>query len=147
MSKDEPEVNIQRKLVKLLRDKGWLVERILANSFQCGLPDLYCHHPQFGARWIEVKRPNDYSLTLRQRQKFPLWESFGVPIWILTAATAAQYSLLFASPNWRKFWRDSDQLPGIADIDAMLDEMNRDNECGTSANPPSAISPRTHSST
>jgi hypothetical protein len=49
-------------------------------------------------------------------------------IWILTAATQEQYDLLFKPPNWRDFWKPSFAVPTKADIDAMLDELDREEE-------------------
>jgi hypothetical protein len=119
------EVHIQRKLVEFLRARGWHVERMFANSYQVGCPDLYCFHKEQGARWIEVKRPDGYSFTRAQKFKFPQWEQAGIGIWILTAASEEQYKLLFGPPNWRKFWKPSFEAP---DIDAMLDELDREAE-------------------
>jgi hypothetical protein len=126
----ELELHIQRKLVEFLRARDWYVERMLANAFQTGIPDLYCHHPRCGERWVEVKRPENYTFTKAQRQKWPEWEQAGIPIWILTAATQEQYDLLFGPPNWRKFWKPSFEVP---DIDAMLDELDREGEQSLSA--------------
>jgi hypothetical protein len=114
------ESKIQADLICYLRARGWHVERMLADSYQNGIPDLYCFHKQWGHRWIEVKRPVGYSLTLRQRQKFPAWEEAGIGIWILTAATEEQYRLLFTEPNWRDFWKPKDAIPDAA---AMFDEL------------------------
>ena len=123
MSGNKLELDIQRELVVFLRARAWHVERMLANAYQCGIPDLFCYHKKWGMRWIEVKRPEGYSFTLRQRQKWPEWERAGIPIHILTAATQEQYDLLFQPPNWRKFWRPSFAVSTTDDIDAMLDEL------------------------
>jgi hypothetical protein len=128
MSADKPELEIQRELVTFLRDRVWHVERMLADAYQNGIPDLFCYHAKWGMRWVEVKRPEGYSFTLRQRQKWPLWEQAGIGIWILTAATQEQYDLLFAPPNWRKFWRPSFATPTMAKIDAIIDELVREHE-------------------
>ena len=122
------ELHIQRELVEFLRDRVWHVERMLADAYQNGIPDLFCYHRKCGMRWVEVKRPEGYSFTLRQRQKWPIWEKAGIGIWILTAATQEQYDLLFQPPNWRSFWRPSFQTATITDIDAMLDELVREGE-------------------
>jgi hypothetical protein len=126
MSDDEPEAKIQRKLVEFLRVHGWYVERMLANAYQTGIPDLYCYHKKWGSRWIEVKRPHDYTFTPAQRRKWPEWEKAGIPIFILTAATEEQYNLLFKAPNWREFWKPSFATSTKADIDALLDEVRRE---------------------
>lgn len=84
------EFAIQRELVKFMQTRGWHVERMLANAFQTGIPDLFCYHKKWGMRWVDVKRPGRYSFTLRQRQKWPTWEKAGIGIWILTSATEEQ---------------------------------------------------------
>jgi hypothetical protein len=123
--KHGPEWHIQQDLIAFLEARGWLVERMIGNAFQTGVPDLYCHHPNWGYRWIDVKRPGkNYSFTKAQRRKWPEWESKGVGIWILNAATQEQYDLLFKKPNWRDYWKASwGQIP---DIDALLDELDRE---------------------
>ncbi len=123
MSADKLERDIQKELIKFLQDRGWHVEKMLANAYQTGIPDLFCFHRQRGMRWIDVKRPEGYSFTLRQRQKWPVWARAGIGIWILTAATQEQYDLLFKEPNWRDFWRPSFAVPTESDIDRMLDEL------------------------
>lgn len=122
-SENKLELHIQRELVEFLRTRGWHVERMLADAYQNGIPDLFCFNRKWGMRWVEIKRPEGYSVTLRQRQKWPVWEKAGIGIWILTAATQQQYDLLFRPPNWRDFWKPSFQTPTTADIDAMLDEL------------------------
>jgi hypothetical protein len=122
------ESKIQREIAEYLRIRGWHVERMLANSYQSGIPDLYAFHKKWGQRWIEVKRAEDYSFTLRQRQKWPVWEKADIGIWILTAATQEQYDLLFKPPNWREFWKPSFVTPTREDVDAMIDEMAREYE-------------------
>jgi hypothetical protein len=128
MSTDKPELDIQSELVEFLASCGWLVEPMLADAFQTGLPDFYCHHPQWGERWVEVKRADNYTFTLRQRQKWPGWEASGVGIWILTAATEEQYGLLFKDPNWRQFWKPSFRTPTRQDVDAQIAELHREYE-------------------
>lgn len=128
MSDDKLELEIQRELVTFLRARGWHVERMLGNSFQCGIPDLFCFHKKWSMRWVEVKRPEGYSFTQRQRQRFPEWEKAGIGIWILTAGTQSQYDLLFKPPNWRDFWRPSFALPTRSVVDGMIDELVREHE-------------------
>ena len=128
MSTDKPELEIQRELAEFLTSRGWLVEPMLADAFQNGVPDFYCHHPKYGERWVEVKRADHYTFTLRQRQTWPAWEASGVGIWILTAATEEQYGLLFKAPNWRQFWRESFGTPTRDDIDALMEGCRREDE-------------------
>lgn len=128
MSEDKLECQIQCKLIEFLKARGWHVERMLANKFQTGIPDLFCYCRKWGMRWVEIKRRDRYSFTLRQRQKWPAWEKAGLGIWVLTAATQEQYDLLFKPPNWRQFWRPSFATPTASDVDAMLDELVREGE-------------------
>jgi hypothetical protein len=126
--KHGPEWHIQKKLLEYLRDRGWLVEVMHGNAFQQGIPDLFLHHPQRGSRWVDVKNPKQYSFTKAQRLKWPLWDHFGIGIWILTAATQEEYDKLFGLPNWKDYWRDSWKMPTIEDIDLMLDEIDDEEE-------------------
>lgn len=112
-----PEWHIQEALREFLEARGWLVERMTGNAYQKGIPDLYCFHPRWGERWIDVKVEGRYSFTKSQRIKWPLWESFGVGIWILTGATENDYGQLFQPPNWRDYWKPQwDEKPNIDDL-------------------------------
>ncbi len=122
------ESKIQSAIIRLLEDRGWHVEKLRADSFQNGFPDLYAYHRDWGHRWIEVKRPKGYSFTQRQRQKFPAWEKAGIGIWILSDANESQYALLFGPPNWRSYWRVSMALPDRATVDAMIDKLAEEHE-------------------
>lgn len=124
--KHGPEWFIQRDLITFLEARGWLVERMIGNAYQFGVPDLYAHHIKWGPRWIDVKVKGRYTFTTAQKIKWPLWEEHGAGIWILTAADQEQYDKLFQPPNWRDYWKSSwDKLP---DIDALLDELEREYE-------------------
>jgi hypothetical protein len=119
--KHGPEWHIQQSLISFLEARGWLVERMIGNAFQTGIPDLYCHHPRWGYRWIDVKQPDKYTFTKAQKRKWPRWEQAGVGIWILTAATQQEYDKLFASPNLKYYWKKSwGELP---DIDELLKQI------------------------
>lgn len=127
-AKHGPEFYIQQDLIVFLKARGWHVERMIGNAFQMGIPDLFIAHPKWGQRWLDVKRPGkNYSFTKAQKLKWPVWEAFNIPIWILTAATQEEYDKLFQPPNWRDFWKESwGAIPTLADIDAMLDELDRE---------------------
>lgn len=122
-----PEWYVQKDLIFFLKCREWHVERVIGNALQMGLPDLFIAHKRWGTRWLDVKRPGSkYSFTKAQKRKWPILDAFGVGIWILTAATQAQYDLLFKPPNWKDFWKESWGI--IPDIDALLDELDREAE-------------------
>jgi hypothetical protein len=114
---------IQRDLIEYLKGREWLVERMIGNAFQKGIPDLYAFHPSHGQRWIDVKVEGKWSLTKAQRHKWPMWESFGCHIWILTGADQDNYDKLFSPCNWRDYWKDSYEP---VDIDSILDKYFED---------------------
>ena len=43
-SDHKSELQIQRAIVQFLRGKGWLIQPMWADSYQNGIPDLYCFH-------------------------------------------------------------------------------------------------------
>lgn len=123
--KHGPEWFIQRDLIAYLEARQWLVERMIGNAYQVGIPDLYAHHIKWGSRWIDVKVRGRYSFTPAQKLKWPLWESHGIGIWILVEADQDEYDKLFHSPNWRDYWKTSwDSQPTIDDL---LDEIDLEN--------------------
>jgi hypothetical protein len=119
-----PEWYIQRDVIQFLKARGWNVEHTHGNLFQTGFPDLYVAHKKWGTRWIDCKQPKKYSFTRDQRRKWPVWEAYGIGIWILTAATQAEYDKLFKPPNWRGYWKKS--WGDVPDVDALLDELERE---------------------
>lgn len=122
-----PEWYIQRDLMTFMRQRGWMIERMIGNALQKGIPDLYCRHPKWGERWIDVKNPVKYSFTREQKLKWPVWEHFRCGIWILTAATQTEYDKLFDHPNWREFWKTTyGEVPDIESLLAELDKIEDD---------------------
>lgn len=107
LEKDE-ESALRRYMAQL----GWLTEKTHGNVFMKGWPDLYAMHPrlilpgtkkpQAVSRWIELKR-EDNVLEPTQKQKFALWTSHGMGIWVLRGVD--DYHLLFEPPNWM-WWLD-----------------------------------------
>ncbi len=122
-AKHGPEWHIQQDLIVYLETRGWLVERMIGNAFQTGIPDLYVSHPKWGSRWIDVKNPGAYSFTKAQKRKWPVWERFGVGIWIVTSADQEGYDKLFAPPNWRSYVKKNWHIPTIEEIDTMMSEI------------------------
>lgn len=116
-----PEAKIQKALIEFLESRGWLVEHTHGSAYQSGFPDLFMHHPRYGSRWVDVKVKGRYTFTKAQKHKWPKWESVGIGIWILVAATEDEYAKLFSPPNWRDYWKPAwGELP---DIDKLLDEL------------------------
>lgn len=120
-AKHGPEWFIQRDLITYLRARGWHVERMVGNAFQKGIPDINAFRRDVGERWIDVKAPGKYSFTKEQKRKWPVWESVGRSIWILTGADQENYDKLFGKPNWKDYWKES--WGEIPDIDSLLDEL------------------------
>lgn len=118
------EAKIQERLIEYLETRGWLVERLIGNAYQMGIPDLYLHHRKWGSRWVDVKVEGKYSFTKAQKLKWPKWEQFGVGIWILTNANQEQYDKLFRPPNWREYWKAS--WGDLPDVDELLEELIRE---------------------
>ena len=93
----------EKELRAYMHEQGWHTEKTHGNAFQEGFPDLYCMHPKFGTRWVEMKRPEDGRLKASQIKKFSLWQAHGVGVWILTGPK--DYKKLWDPPNWFR-WLD-----------------------------------------
>lgn len=113
-----PEAKIQADIIKFLEDRKWFVKNMHGNMYQHGIPDLYACRRRFKygvpaegvyyadaplVRWIEVKYAKKYKFTAAQLKDFPRFAKEGVGIWVLTAATEAEYAKLFQPPNWWQF--------------------------------------------
>lgn len=96
---------------------------MVGNAYQKGIPDLYAAKLGFGTRWIDVKNPKRYSFTRDQKIKWPRWENAGIGIWILTAATQAEYDKLFEPPNWRDYWNP--RWNKKSSIDELLKDVDK----------------------
>lgn len=100
-SKQGPEAKIQKALIEYLKCRDWYVKSTHGNMYQSGFPDLYCTHAHHGVRWVEVKLPGmkGSKFTPAQLETFPQLRANGTRIWILTAATHAEYQKLFGPDN------------------------------------------------
>lgn len=106
----------------LLPARGWLVEKTHSTAFSSGWPDLFCWHPHFGLRWVDVKNPKAYRYTKAQIQTWPKWEAMGLGVWIMMEASEAEYQKLFQPPNFREFWRPSyDQY--LLNVEDIIEEI------------------------
>lgn len=97
---EKPETKIRNKIKEKLQKYGWHVMITHGNAYQHGFPDLYCLHPKYGSRWIEVKMPNTGRLTTAQIENFPMFTAAKVGIWILTGDEDSEIDKLFGPPNW-----------------------------------------------
>lgn len=105
-----PEDKIVQALMEFLTVRGWYVMKMHGSMFQAGFPDLYATHKQYRVRLIEVKDPERQGdvFTPAQHEIFPKLSAYGSPIYVLTAATEAEYQKLFGPENWYTFlpiWR------------------------------------------
>lgn len=98
-TKSGPEALIQEAIVKYLRERGWFVKETHGNMYQQGFPDLYAAKRRYGSRWIEVKYVPNLKFTPAQWEDFPRMVAEGIGIWVLTAATQAEYEKLFKPQN------------------------------------------------
>lgn len=94
---------IQERIVKKLKDLGWLVKKTHGNAWQCGFPDLFAASIRYGVRWIETKRPDYQSFTEAQLRDFPLMSNNGAPIWVLTGEDDWEINKLFRHQNWHHY--------------------------------------------
>jgi len=101
--KHGPEYYIQKDIISFLRTREWLVKPTHGSMYQSGFPDLFATHKRYGARWIEVKNALSYSFTPAQLEWFPQFVAHGTGIWILVAATEAEYEKLFKDCNWWQY--------------------------------------------
>ena len=87
----------------MLNDRGWFTLETHGNAYQKGLPDIFACHANHGHRWVECKNPKAYDFTAAQRVTFPQFTCNGSGVWILVAATEAEYVKLFDKPNWHYY--------------------------------------------
>lgn len=129
-----PEWYIQNRWVDFLEAKGWLVERVVGNAFQMGLPDLFLAHKKYGQRWVDIKVYGRYSFTKAQKRVWPIWDDYGVGIWIIGAASSedctkqhmiTEHRKLLEPPNWREFWNPKwDDKPNIEKLLKEVDDAD-----------------------
>lgn len=120
-----PEYRIERDVKKFLRARGWWVEKMHGNMYQKGIPDLLLAHKKFGLRFVDVKNPVSWEYTKAQCQKWPVWDRYGIGIWIMVAATEEEYDKLFKPPNWRNYWKPRYDAY-LMSTDALLAELLHD---------------------
>ena len=84
-----------------MRSRGWHVTKMHGNLFPKGVPDLYCTHQKFGAKWIETKVLGK-KLRASQKKIFTEWARHGTRnIWVINHCD--DYDKLFDEPNWWKY--------------------------------------------
>ena len=103
--RENPEAEIQKDIIKMLRLRGWYVKTLHGGKFQSGMPDLFASHKLYRIRLIEVKLPEmkGSRFTAAQLDVFPKLILNGAAFWILTAATETEYQKLFDEPNAYKY--------------------------------------------
>ena len=103
--KKGPESKIQTAITKKLKILGWYVKVVHGSMYQSGLPDLFTTHSRYGARWIEVKKPNMKGsyFTPAQMDTFPKMIANGTDIWILTGDSNFEFDKLFKPGNFHHY--------------------------------------------
>lgn len=96
------ESQIQAEIRNYLRSRGWLVYVTTCGAYMKGLPDLICHHPEHGTRFVDVKRPKGGTLTKAQVQTWYEFEKYSLGVWIMTGCDD---TVLFQPYNWREWWQ------------------------------------------
>lgn len=117
------ESSLQRRIKNYLIRRGWHVEILSCNAFQKGIPDAYCFKLLDDGtelhRWVDIKVPGKGTLTKAQCQKWPVWESIGLGVWIMTEPDE---SVLYGPPNFRDLWKPRyDKWLVQAGSDLLLD--------------------------
>jgi hypothetical protein len=72
----------QRAFQDAMEERGWVTKNMHGSKFQAGFPDVFCVHPSFGIRLVEVKMSWG-RLTPAQRHEFHRLSSGGASIWIV----------------------------------------------------------------
>lgn len=107
-----PEDRISAAVQKKFREEGWFVIKTHGNAFQSGLPDLYCAHAKYGARWVETKVPGKGCITAAQWVVFNKLNAKNIAIYIITKPE--DYKLIFGPSNWPWYtdpkWRKAMKL-------------------------------------
>lgn len=103
-----PEAKIQTRIIRRLENLGWFVKRMIGNTYQTGVPDLYITHRVYGCRWVEVKLPGmkGSKWTQAQLEEFPKFQANGSPIWVLTDDSDSEISKLFLSSNLWEYMKE-----------------------------------------
>lgn len=127
-SKTGPEAKIQRKFIEYLEQRGWHVERMIGNALQKGIPDIYIMHPKYGSRWVDLKNPGKYEFTTNQKIKWPIWDKYGIGIWIITGCSDEEYNKLFYPPNWREYWKPKYDKEA-KELEENLERLYNENLC------------------
>lgn len=124
------EKEIQNDLIKFLRWREWVVMSTHGNAHQQGFPDIFCCHPRYSWRWVEVKKIKGYRMTAAQEKFFPIIKK----VWILNAATFDEYDKLFHPSNWftylnpnhkSRIYRESDITSRDTNEDDIVDALEK----------------------
>lgn len=117
---DNPEQRLQDQFREFLLCRDWRVMRTHGNKYQKGLPDLYCLHRVYGARWVEIKYLPNASITKAQMSVFTAISAVREGIWIVTECHELEYRKLHHNPNWRGFLIHPDVSVRGADDTALI---------------------------
>jgi len=101
--REQPENKLKKQVVSHLEKRGWYIIKTHGNMYQSGLPDLYCCHPRYGTRWIELKTEKGV-LTDAQKVVFSKMRKHGVMIHVITSVKdlgePGSNKGIFGSDNW-----------------------------------------------
>lgn len=104
--KSGPEATGAKRFIRHMVARGWTCMKIGGGKFTIGWPDYYCHHPYYGHRWVEAKKPGGL-LRESQIKRFTQLNKAGDHVFILR--DERDYMKLFKKDKYGKLvdnWGD-----------------------------------------
>lgn len=116
-----PEKKLEHAVRNYLHSQGWYTVKMHGNKFQSGIPDLYCAHPKYGQRWIELKT-RDGVMTSAQCRTFPKFHKAGVKIFIIGAVSdigtpGSNKGIFGSKSNWLPYMNKKNRFLILQPLD------------------------------
>ncbi len=96
-----PEAKVVRDVITYLNQFGWYCKVLHGNTWQSGMPDLFCCHPRYGPRLIECKDPlrGGDLFTPAQKIEFPKLINHGCPVLIVDCINHHVYQFIIQNKS------------------------------------------------